>query len=421
MCTLGRMRPWRVRIGSGRYGKATLNSAFKIEGGVYQEEVVSLRRHLHQYPELSGEEYATSKTVQEKLHEHGIPFTTGYAKTGVLAVIEGREPGRTVALRADMDALPIQEANDHSFVSKVDGVMHACGHDAHTAMLVGAGWLLNEVREALPGRVLLLFQPAEEASPTGGARQMMKDGVFREHRPDVIFAQHVWPEFPVGQVGVRPGPMTGASDRFKVTIEGSGGHASKPHQTIDAIVVANQIINSLQTVVSRDVDPLKSAVLTVGKIRGGTRYNTIAEKVMLEGTIRTFGPQTKETVKVRFRSIVEGVAESMEASAHIRYWDGYPATLNTPRWAERIRKTAQELLGPDATPEIEPSLGGEDFGRFLEDYPGAYFRLGTAPSSAQANRRLHDARFDIDEAALGVGTQLMAQLAVDALCQLKDR
>jgi amidohydrolase len=185
-------------------------------------------------------------------------------------------------------------------------------------------------------------------------------------------------------------------------------------------VVANQVINSLQTVVSRDVDPLKSAVLTVGKIRGGTRYNAIAEKVTLEGTIRTFGPQTKETVKERFYSIVKGIAEAMEASAHIKYWDGYPATLNTPRWAERVRKTAQELLGLDATPEIEPSLGGEDFGRFLLEYPGAYFRLGTAPPVAQENKRLHDARFDLDEAALQIGTELMVQLAVDALYQLED-
>jgi amidohydrolase len=398
-----------------------MKPALKGKSEAYQEQLVSLRRHLHQFPEISGEEHATSETVQAKLDEHSIPFTAGYAKTGVLGVVEGSRPGKTVALRADIDALPIQEENEHSFVSKVDGVMHACGHDAHTAMLVGAGWLLEEIREELPGRVLLLFQPAEEASPTGGARRMIKDGVFREHRPQVIFAQHVWPELPAGQVGVRGGVMTGASDRFKVTIEGQSGHASKPHQTIDAIVVANQVINSLQTVVSRDVDPLRSAVLTIGKIRAGTRYNAIAQKATLEGTIRTFGSQTKEKVKDRFHSIVGGVAESMEASAHIKYWDGYPATVNTPVWAERVRKTAQDLLGPDATPQIEPSLGGEDFGRFLLDYPGAYFRLGTASSNVTEERRLHDSRFDIDEAALQLGTELLAQLAVDALYQLENR
>jgi amidohydrolase len=215
--------------------------------------------------------------------------------------------------------------------------------------------------------------------------------------------------------------MTGASDRFEVTIEGEGGHASNPHQTIDAIVVANQVINSLQTIVSRDVDPLKSAVLTVGKIRGGTRYNAAAQRATLEGTIRTFSSQTKERVKDRFHSIVNGVAESMEASANIEYWDGYPASMNTLEWAERVRKTAEDLLGPDATPEIEPSLGGEDFGRFLIDYPGAYFRLGTASSNSPEKKRLHDSRFDIDEAALQPGTEFLAQLAVDTLYQLEDR
>ena len=396
-----------------------MKPALKSKGEAYQEQIVSLRRHLHQFPEASGEEHATSQKVQEKLDEHGIPYSAGYAITGVLGVVEGGRPGKTVALRADIDALPIQEENDHSFVSKVDGKMHACGHDAHTAMLVGAGWLLGEVREELPGRVLLLFQPAEEASPTGGARRMMKEGVFREHRPSVIFAQHVWPELPTGQVGVRRGAMTGTSDRFKVTIEGQGGHASKPHQTIDAIVVANQVINSLQTVVSRDVDPLRSAVLTIGKIRAGTRYNAIAQKATLEGTIRTFGSHTRERVKDRFHTIVDGVAGSMEASARIKYWDGYPATVNTPEWAERVRKTAQDLLGHDATPEIEPSMGGEDFGRFLLDYPGAYFRLGTASADTPEKKRLHDSRFDIDEAALQLGTELLAQLAVDTLYQLE--
>lgn len=399
----------------------SVKAASKQNSAPYKEEIISLRRHLHQHPELSGEERATSRTVREKLEEHGIPFTTGYAGTGVLGRIEGGKPGGTVALRADIDALPIREENDHDFVSKNDGVMHACGHDAHTAMLVGASWLLNEVREELPGRVLLVFQPAEEASPTGGALPMMKDGVFREHKPDVIFAQHVWPDLPVGRVGVRRGAMTGASDRFKVTIEGTGGHASKPHQTTDAIVAANQVINALQTVVSREVDPLESAVLTIGKIRGGTRYNAIADRVTLEGTVRTFRPETKETVKGRFHSIVTGIAEAMGATARIKYHDGYPAAINDPVWAERVAETARGLLGDGATPEIEPSLGGEDFGRFLLEYPGAYLRLGTAGPDEQEKRRLHDSRFDIDEAALQIGMELLAQLAIDALYQLESR
>ena len=211
---------------------------------------------------------------------------------------------------------------------------------------------------------------------------MMKDGVFGEHRPHVIFAQHVWPELPAGRVGVRRGPMTGASDRFKVTIEGQGGHASKPHQTVDAIVVANQVINSLQTVVSRDVDPFRSAVLTIGKIQAGIRYNAIAQKATLEGTIRTYASHTKERMKERFHTIVDGVAKSMEASASIRYWDGYPSTVNTPSGGARPQDGAGPAgrrghTGNRALP------GGEDFGRFLLEYPGAYFRLGTAVSNSR--------------------------------------
>jgi amidohydrolase len=393
----------------------------KGEGGRYDKDLVSLRHHLHRYPELSGEEYETSKTIRGKLEENGIPYEAGYAGTGVLGFVEGGRPGNTVALRADIDALPIDEENDHGFVSENEGVMHACGHDAHAAMLVGAGCLLNEVKDELPGRVLLVFQPAEEASPTGGARPMIDDGVFRKREPDAVFAQHVRPSLPVGQIGVRQKEMTGNSDRFEVVVEGTGGHASSPHQATDAIVAANQVINGLQSIVSRNVSPLRSAVLTIGRIEGGHRYNAIAKEVRLEGTIRTFRPETKEEIKGRFYSVVEGIAASVGATARIRYWDGYPATINTPEWAEHVRQTAQELLGTEATPEVAPSLGGEDFSRFVLEYPGAYYWLGTANPYAEERKRLHDSRFDLDEAALPIGTELMAQIAVDALYQLADR
>ena len=398
-----------------------MKPTLKGKGGQYEQEIVALRRRFHRHPELGGEEHATSKEVQEKLEEHGISFTSGYAETGVLGVIEGGQPGKTVALRADMDALPIEEKNDHDFVSEVEGAMHACGHDAHTAMLVGAAWLLKEVEEELPGRVLLVFQPAEEMSPTGGAQPMMEEGVFREHQPEAIFAQHVWPDLPVGQIGVRQGEMTGMSDKFEVVIEGTSGHASQPHKTTDAIVVANQVMNALQSIISRDINPNNASVLTIGKIEGGTRYNAVAGEVTMEGTIRTLRSEVKERVKNRFYSIVEGVAASMEATAHIQYWDGYPATVNTPEWAEQVRATSQELLGDDATPEIEASLGGEDFSNFLLEYPGAYFHLGVASPDTEEKRQLHDPHFEIDEAALPIGTELMAQLAVDALYQLADQ
>ncbi|MDQ0253118.1 amidohydrolase [Evansella vedderi] len=385
------------------------------------EEVLALRRHFHQYPELSGEEFETANKVKETLEAYGIPYTDGYAKTGVLGVIEGGKPGKTVALRADMDALPIEEQNDHPYVSKVKGKMHACGHDAHTAMLLGAGKLLNDRKEDLPGKVLLVFQPSEEFTPRGGAEPMMEDGVFREHEPDAIFAQHVWPDLPVGQIGTMGGSMMGASDRFKVIIEGAGGHASMPHQTVDAIIVANSVISSLQTIVSRNVNPIHSAVLTIGKIEGGSRYNVIADKVVLEGTIRTYTQETKNVVKERFHDIVYGVSKTMGAHATIQYFDGYPATVNTPHWAEHVKKTARQLYGDKAAPDVEPCLGGEDFSRFLLKYPGAYFWLGTAVPGVEKQNPLHDPKFKMDPKALSYGTELMAQVAIDALFELKDK
>ncbi|WP_088032349.1 M20 metallopeptidase family protein [Evansella clarkii] len=387
----------------------------KGQGEKHFDEVVSIRRHFHQNPELSGEEAETSKKVQEKLTEYGIPYKTGYAEHGVLGVIEGGRPGPTVALRADMDALPIHEENDHPYISKVPGKMHACGHDAHTAMLLGTGKILNSMKDELPGKVLLVFQPSEEITPIGGAQPMMEDGVFDEHEPDMIFAQHVWPDLPVGQIGCVPGPIMGASDRFKIVINGAGGHASMPHQTVDAIIVANNVISSLQTIVSRNVDPVDSAVLTVGRIDGGSRYNVIASKVTIEGTIRTYKPETKEMVKRRFHTIVNGVAESMEASASIEYYDGYPATVNHAEWAEHVTDTAKEMYGDSAAPEVNPVLGGEDFSRFLLKYPGAYFWLGTALPGVEKQKPLHDPQFKIDERAIVYGTEMMAQVAVNAL------
>lgn len=397
-----------------------MNVSVKGEGEKVFREVVELRRHFHEHPELSGEEFETSNKVQETLDSYGIPFKTGYAKTGVLGVIEGRKPGKTVALRADMDALPITEENTHDFISKIKGNMHACGHDAHTAMLLGVGKILNEMKDELPGKILLVFQPSEEITPVGGAQPMMEDGLFDEHEPDAIFAQHVWPDLPVGQMGVLPGPIMGASDRFKVTVEGAGGHASMPHQTVDAIIVANAVMTNLQTIVSRNVDPVDSAVLTIGKIEGGSRYNVIADKAVIEGTIRTYKPKTKEMVKKRFHSIVNGVVQSMDAKAEIEYYDGYPATVNDPIWAKHIKETAIHMYGIDSAPEVAPSLGGEDFSRFLLQYPGAYFWLGTALPGVEKQKPLHDPEFDIDEEALIYGTEFMAQVAINALFQLQE-
>ncbi|MFG6119880.1 M20 metallopeptidase family protein [Thalassobacillus sp. B23F22_16] len=386
-----------------------------------QDEMIEIRRHLHQHPELSGEEFQTSELVQKKLQAYGIEYKTGYAGTGVLGIIKGSNPGKTVALRADMDALPIQEMNDHPYISKENGKMHACGHDAHTSMLLGAGYVLNQMKEHISGTVLLVFQPAEENAPAGGSKQMMEDGVFSEYQPDVIYGQHVWPGLPVGEVGIRDKEMMGASDRFKVTVTGRGGHASMPQDGNDAIIIANQMITSLQTIVSRNVNPLDSAVLTVGKIEGGYRYNVIADKVTFEGTIRTYLPEVKQKVKSRFHTILWQTAEAFEGSVDIEYLDGYPATINTPEWAHVARNSAKDLLGEQAAPEVEPSMAGEDFARFLEHYPGAFIWLGTQIENKEEQKPLHDPKFKLDERALPMGSSFLVKLAIDTLDKLARR
>ncbi|KIL49835.1 M20 metallopeptidase family protein [Jeotgalibacillus soli] len=385
------------------------------------ERVIELRRELHQFPELSGEEWQTSKLVQEELTRIGIPFAIGYAKTGVLGVIEGTHKGGVVALRADMDALPIQEETNDLYASKIDGVMHACGHDAHTAMLIETGRVLFEQRDQLAGTVLLVFQPSEEKGPLGGAKPMMEDGVFDRWKPDVVFGQHVWPDLPVGTIGVRANEMMGASDRFTIEIKGQGGHASMPHQTNDAIIVASSLIANLQTVISRNMDPLQSSVLTIGTIEGGYRYNVVADRVTLTGTVRTFEKDIKEQMKKRLVEVAKGTAATFDVEVEVDYVDGYPPTINTPEWAECIKQTAMLTFGEQAAPEVNPSLGGEDFSRFLEEYPGAFFWLGTGNDEAFERRPLHDSRFQLDEAALPVGVKMMTALAKQALNQLSAR
>ena len=384
-----------------------------------EKEVIELRRYLHQHPEVSGEEFETSKTIQEKLSQAGIPYKTGFAKTGILGIIQGEKEGGTVALRADIDALPIQEENDLPYKSTIQNKMHACGHDAHTSMLLCTGKVLNQMKSEIAGTILLVFQPAEENAPVGGSQHMMDDGVFDEFTPDVIFGQHVWPDLPVGEIGVVPNEIMGASDRFKITVKGSGGHASMPHQSNDAIIIATNLITQLQTIVSRNTDPIDSAVLTIGKIEGGYRYNVIADEVTLEGTIRTFKPEVKEMVKGRFYSIVEGVGKSFGAHMTTDYLDGYPATVNSPEWADVVRNTAHKVLGENATPVVSPSLGGEDFSRFLQKYPGAFYWLGTSVKDTEPQYPLHDPRFKLNEHALSKGVEVMAQLTLDTLKKLK--
>lgn len=381
-------------------------------------DAVEFRRMLHLYPELSTEEHETSKRIQEKLNEFNIPYQTGFADTGVLGIIEGEQEGKIIGIRADIDALPITETSGEEFTSLNDGVMHACGHDAHTSMLLYAGKILNENKDKIKGTILLIFQPAEEMSPIGGAKRMLEDGVFNEYKPDMLLAQHVWPDLEVGKFGVMAGPIMGNSDRFKIKITGSGGHASMPHSTTDAIIAGNQVVSALQTIVSRNADPMKPAVVTVGRFDAGTKHNVIAETAELEGTIRTQSDDTKELTKKRFFEIVEQVTAAMGATVEIEFYDGYPATVNDTEWAAQLKKSVNNLYGEEATPALLPSLAGEDFSRFLKEYPGVYYWLGTSVGEGQ--KPLHNPGFRLNEDAFEYGITAMVHMAMDSLEKMAE-
>ncbi|WP_411844270.1 M20 metallopeptidase family protein [Salinicoccus sp. HZC-1] len=381
-------------------------------------DAIEFRRELHKNPELSTEEFETSRRIQQQLDQLGIPYTAGYAGTGVLGVIKGKHPGKIVGLRADIDALPIQEISGEPFSSEKNGVMHACGHDAHTSMLVATARVLLERTDEINGTILLIFQPAEELSPEGGSQRMMDDGVFDQYTPDVLIGQHVWPGLPAGQFGVMAGPIMGNSDKFFLRIKGSGGHASMPQDTVDAIIVANQVVSSLQTIVSRNADPMEPAVVTVGRFEGGTKHNVIAETVEIEGTIRTQSDKMKKLAKERFFEIVQNVTSAMGAEVDIEFYDGYPATVNTEKWADQLHETVFKLYGEKALPKVNPSLAGEDFSRFLQNYPGVYYWLGSSVGENQ--KPLHNPAFRFNEEAIPYGVEVMSQAAIDTLNTLKD-
>ncbi|WP_235615878.1 M20 metallopeptidase family protein [Brevibacillus reuszeri] len=384
-----------------------------VKGKADENYIKELRREFHRNPELSGQEQRTSQRVIEELKKLSIhEIRHNLAGYGVLAIIGQKKDGPTVALRADMDALPIFEQSGVSFASQNEGVMHACGHDAHTAMLLGAAKILKSVEQELPGQVLLVFQPAEENSPVGGAKPLIEAGAFLDPKPDAIFGLHVWPSLPAGQVGVREGNFMGASDRFRIRIIGKGGHASMPHETIDAAIVAVQVAQVLQTIVSRNVNPLDAGVLTLGKIQAGTGHNVIASEALLEGTVRTFVPKTREMIRERFYSIVQSVVESMGATVEIDYQLGYPVLSNTSEMVEIVRGASTALLGDRALPQVEPAMVAEDFAVYLQHFPGAFFWLGCGFEDTSLNAPLHHPRFMLDEGMLTTGSEMLAETAL---------
>ncbi|MBA2440905.1 MAG: amidohydrolase [Rubrobacter sp.] len=374
----------------------------------FGEEIVGLRREIHAEPELG---FGTEKTAQKVLAAlDGLPLEveTGVAENGVVALLRGTGDGPTVGLRADMDALPIHEETSLPFASGAPGKMHACGHDGHTSMLVGAARALCGMRERLHGNVKFIFQPAEEGG--GGGKVMVDEGVAGDL--DSIFALHLWPGLPLGTAAARPGLMMAAADSFEMEVRGSGGHGAMPHLTADAVVISAHVVTALQTLVSRETSPTDPAVLTVGMIGAGSAFNIIPETARLSGTVRTFDPGLRERMPERMLELAQGVARGMRGDADLDYRFSYPVTSNDPEAARRALAVAAELFGGESVTEPEnPSMGGEDFAFFLQEVPGAYVWLGIGEDAPN----LHTPAFGFDEEILPRGAALLTALALDSL------
>ena len=372
--------------------------------------LIQWRRDFHQYPELGFEEHRTSSIIAETLISFGMSPKTGVGKTGVTADLNFGE-GPTIALRADMDALPMQETSGLSFSSKHDGVMHACGHDGHMAMLLGAAKILSQMDKELTGTIRFIFQPAEEGE--GGARYMIKDGCLEG--VDEIYGIHVWNYQPVGEVGAKEGPILAAADLFDIIIKGVGGHGATPQGTVDAVIVAAHLIQALQTIVSRNTNPLESTVITIGEINGGHNFNIIADKVRLAGTTRAYTKENRSMIQRRMQEIIDGMAKSFGAEITFNYTDGYPPTINHAGPVKKVLQAAGKVVGPGAG-EPYLSMGGEDFSYYLQKVPGCFFFVGSAPDGQrQFSTPHHCSHFNMDESALSVGTSVYLHLVEDIL------
>jgi amidohydrolase len=383
--------------------------------------VVALRRDLHAHPELSNREERTGHLVEERLRDLGLEVRHPVARTGVVGILRGGRPGGVVALRADIDALPIEEANDVPFRSQTKGVMHACGHDAHTAILVGAAEVLAGLRARLPGTVVFLFQPAEEGAPEGeegGAALMVKEGALDEPKVEAVFALHVGGWTSMGQAGWTDGPIFASSDTFRIEVEGKTVHGAQPHMGLDPIPVAAEIVQALQLIVSRQIDGRQPRVLTIGRIQGGTRFNIIADRVTMDGTVRTHDATVRSEIKARMARTVKGVAEAHGTTATLRFLDdGNPPTVNDAALARAVGIPALERVFGAGAVRVEPQMVAEDFPFFGKKAPYFYFLLGTRNDAKGIASVNHSATFDVDEDALPLGVRALATLAWDFLAR----
>ena len=373
------------------------------------EQVVLDRRYLHAHPELAFQEHETARFIAERLRSHGLEVRAGVARTGVVGLLRGGRPGRTVLLRADIDALPIQEENDVAYRSQRAGVMHACGHDGHTAILLNAARVLTERRERLAGNVKLVFQPSEE-QPPGGALAMIEQGVLEDPKVDAAFGLHLNATYPTGTIVARPGVGQAAADTFRIEIAGQGGHAARPHLCVDTVLVAAQVVTALHTLVGREVSPIEPAVLTVGMLQAGTAPNVIPPTALLAGTVRTFDPELRQKMARRVEEVAAGIARAMGAESRCEYSLGYPSVVNDAAMTELVAEVARELVGPKRVTTGDRTMPADDFAYVLERVPGCYFKLGVGDPAGGPRFGNHHPRFDLDESALPLGVEMFVRV-----------
>jgi amidohydrolase len=378
----------------------------------FHADLTAWRQDLHAHPELGFDEHRTSQIVAEKLAEFGIEVHRGMAGTGVVGTLRGNQPGdRAIALRADMDALPMTEANTFAHVSQNPGRMHACGHDGHTTMLLGAARYLAETRN-FAGTVHFVFQPAEEGG--GGGEVMVKEGLFEKFPAEEVYGMHNMPGLPLGHFAGRVGPMMAATDRVDIHVRGKGGHAAQPHKSVDPVVIGAQIVGALQSITSRTADPIESLVISITEFHAGSAYNVIADEAVLRGTIRSFDPALRTLAEQSIRSIATGIASAMGGSADITYYKGYPATRNHAAQLGKALGVAAKMVGAaKVIDDVPPTMGGEDFAYMLEAKPGAYIFLGAG--SEVAGQNLHQVNYDFNDELLPLGASYWAQLVETVL------
>jgi amidohydrolase len=392
-----------------------LKDQIKSLSSEYFEEIRAIRHHLHKHPELSCEEFKTAEFICKKLDEYGITYVKGVAETGIVGIINGSNPeSKNIALRADMDALPIREENVVEYKSLVPAKMHACGHDVHMASLLGTARILNKVRDRFEGSVKLIFQPSEETYP-GGAIRMIREGVLKNPEPVSVIGQHVINTVDVGKIGLKAGPYMASTDEIFLTVKGKGGHAATPEQVVDPILIASHIVVALQQIVSRNANPIIPTVVSFGKISGEGRTNIIPDKVTLEGTVRTYDETWRKSIHEKITQMASSIATAMGGSCEVRVSHGYPFLENDVPLTSRIRDWSAEYLGEKNVVELDARMTSEDFAYFANEVPSCLYRLGVRNEQKGIVSNLHTSMFDVDEHCLQTGMGLMAWIAVNRL------